>query len=167
METFDILKELLGWLVGGGIAAIAFWRQNKRLKNAEASKAEAEAKLADLSIKEAEAKHYEERFESLHTTISNHNKTEEVQSKRILDLEKQAVDERARSRELSDRLYKSERELNVQNERITTLTEERDEERRLKEYYKRWRCTKSICEDPEGRRPPNSTLAAEEYVDPE
>ena len=77
-------------------------------------------------------------------------------------------------RNLTGKMYSSEQEINrVQDllndakDTIIMLTEERDEERRRKEYYKRWRCEKSTCEDPEGRRPPNSKLATETYIHPE
>ena len=69
-----------------------------------------------------------------------------------------------RNRELSDRLYKSETELNRANERIIQLTEEKNSESRLKEHYKLWHCRKDGCT---GRMPPNEKLKGMKYERPE
>ncbi|MDE6009845.1 MAG: hypothetical protein K2F87_00165 [Muribaculaceae bacterium] len=141
-----------GTLLIGGAAGML--TKSGRIK----AKADAMKAMADV---------YEARLASLHTIIENQNKTEVENSRRISELNHAINDKTDRIRELTDKGYESERELNRANERITTLTEQRDDERRLKEYYKRWRCEKSTCADPDGRRPPNSKLAAEHYAHPD
>ena len=137
--------------LGGGIGMLT---KSGRIKaKAEAMKAMCEA--------------YEMRLGSVHEVNANLNANEIKMTNRIAQLDATIDDKVAQIRKLNERTWTSEQELNRANERITKLTEERDKERRLKEYYKRWRCEKSTCEDPEGRRPPNSKLATETYIHPE
>ena len=71
-----------------------------------------------------------------------------------------------RNRELSDRLYKSETELNRANERITVLTERLGEAIRLAEHFERWKCERTDCQDPRGGRPPRDKLKDLRYEPP-
>lgn len=138
---------------------------------------------ADAYKKMGEA--YQYRIDALHESLGTCNKTIDENQKQIAKLnhalnekedEKRKIeaDKTEQIRKLTEQMYQSEQEVNrVQNllndakDEITRLTEERDNERAAKEYYKQWRCTKSICKDPEGRRPPNSKLATQVYKDPE
>ena len=116
---------------------------------AKAEKTEAEA---DEAANEAEGHRFDNllklvdsltsRLSSLNATVDKH------------------ID---RNRELSDRLYKSETELNRANERIIKLTEEKESERSLKEHYKLWHCRKEGCTD---RMPPNEKLKGLKYEHP-
>lgn len=142
----------IGGLITGG--ALGLVTKSGRLRaKADAMKAMIEA--------------YEMRLKSLHIIIDDHNKRDIENTKRISELNHSLNDKTERIRDLTDKGHQSERELNVANERIAVLIEDRDEERRKKEYYKRWRCEKSSCNDPDGRRPPNSKLSAEKYKHPE
>lgn len=142
----------LGGLVTGGLAGML--SKSGRIKaKSDAMKSMAEA--------------YEMRIKALHTVIDNNNKTEIEHSRRISELNHALDDKTARIRDLTDKEQGAQRELNRANERITALTEERDQERSYKEYYKQWKCIKSQCNDPDGRRPPNSKLADQTFVDPE
>lgn len=150
----DIIQMIgtIGGLITGG--ALGLVTKSGRLRaKADAMKAMIEA--------------YEMRLKSLHIIIDDHNKRDIENTKRISELNHSLNDKTERIRDLTDKGHQSERELNVANERIAVLIEDRDEERRKKEYYKRWRCEKSSCNDPDGRRPPNSKLSAEKYKHPE
>lgn len=181
---------MLGTLLGvitplGGVGVWAYRKQNKRLK-------ESEAKLAEINVEKAKHAATNERINDLHSIIKVLNKNEVEQSQRIAELnhalnikedekramkeecDKEIQDKTAQIRNLTEKAYKSEQEVNrVQDllndakDEIIRLTEERDQERADKEYYKQWKCIKNQCKDPEGRRPPNSKLATQTFVDPE
>lgn len=158
----------------GGVGIWKYRKMNKRLK-------ESETKLSEIAVQKASLDFEKERINHLHDIIENYNKTEVEHSQRISDLnhalnvkEDELRDKTVQIRNLTEKIYTSEQEvnrvqdlLNDSKDEIIRLTEERDEERRKKEYYKRWRCEKSSCQDPEGRIPPNSKLMAETYVHPE
>lgn len=179
MIDFAEVSTALGTLVSvftalGGVGIWQYRRQNKRLK-------ESEAKLSEINVQKAKLDFEKERVNHLHNIIENYNKTEVEHSQRISDLnhalnvkEDELRDKTVQIRNLTEKVYTSEQEvnrvqdlLNVAKDEIIRLTEQRDEERRKKEYYKRWRCQKPVCSDPEGRIPPNSKLSAEIYVDQE
>lgn len=153
-----MIQEILSWFFGGTtLMSLLGWfyyrKQNTALKDAEVLGAKAEnERTAFLALEHA----YNTTAQML---------SEQVE--RVKEYQRSIDTQVTRTREISDRLYTAERDLNVANKTITTLTEERDDERRKKEYYKRWRCEKSICGDPEGRRPPNSKLEVEIFNNPE
>ncbi len=144
METVRIILELIlgcSTLLG----FILYGKANRRIKVAEAEKSEAEASEVedhrfDNLLKLVDS--LTSRLSSLNATVDKH------------------ID---RNRELSDRLYKSETEINRVNERVIKLTEEKDAERSLKEHYKLWHCRKEGCTD---RMPPNEKLKGLKYEHP-
>lgn len=144
METIlTVISSLLGCSTLVGF--VLYGRANRRIKDAEAEKSEAEASEVedhrfDNLLKLVDS--LTSRLSSLNATVDKH------------------ID---RNRELSDRVYKSETGLNRLNERIIALTEERDNERSMKEHYKMWHCRKSGCED---RIPPNDKLKGLKYEPP-
>lgn len=144
METIlTLISTLLGCSTLVGF--VLYGKANRRIKGAEAEKSEAEANEVedhrfDNLLKLVDS--LTSRLSTLNTTVDKH------------------ID---RNRELSDRVYKSETELNRLNERIIALTEERDNERSMKEHYKMWHCRKSGCED---RIPPNDKLKGLKYEPP-
>lgn len=144
METIlTVISSLLGCSTLVGF--VLYGRANRRIKDAEAEKSEAEASEVedhrfDNLLKLVDS--LTSRLSSLNATVDKH------------------ID---RNRELSDRVYQSETELNRLNERIITLTEERDNERGMKEHYKMWHCRKSGCEE---RIPPNEKLKSLKYDPP-
>lgn len=144
METVRIILELI---LGSSalLGFILYGKANRRIKDAEAEKSEAEASEVedhrfDNLLKLVDS--LTSRLSSLNATVDKH------------------ID---RNRELADRLYKSETELNRANERIIKLTEEKDAERSLKEHYKLWHCRKEGCTD---RMPPNEKLKGLKYEHP-
>lgn len=158
METlYQILTFVFGGTsVVGTALSIIWWRQTKRLKEAEVKQKEAEADEAEVSRLLAQIDHEQ-------VTIENLIKLNNSHSERLSVLNATVDKYIDRNRELSDRVYKSETELNRANERIIKLTEEKDAERSLKEHYKMWHCRKEGCTD---RIPPNDKLKGLKYEPP-
>lgn len=147
MEAIRIILELiLGCTTLLGF--ILYGKANRRIKNAEAEKTEAEASEAedhrfDNLLKLVDS--LTSRLSSLNATVDKH------------------ID---RNRELSDRLYQSETDKNHLNERIIVLTEERDDARRRADYDGMWVCKRTDCQDPRGGRPPREKLNGLKYEPP-
>lgn len=157
METlYQILTFVFGGTsVVGTILSIIWWKQTKRLKEAEVKQKEVEAEKGEAEATEIE----DHRFENLLKLVDS-------LTSRLSTLNATVDKHIDRNRELSDRLYKSETELNRANERIITLTEERDEARRQSDYDKLWRCERDDCQDPRGPRPPREKLKGLKYEPP-
>lgn len=150
----DTIYQILTFVFGGTsilstVLSIVWWRQTRRLKDAE-------VKLREAEASEAEDRHVDnllklvdsltERLSKLNATVDKH------------------ID---RNRELADRADKSEKEINRLNERLLTTTEQRDKARRLADHYKLWRCEREDCQDPRGGRPPRDKLNGLHYEPPE
>lgn len=167
----DALYQILTFVFGstsvvGTILSVIWWKQTKRLKEAEVKQKEADAEKTQADADDAEVKrllsqvdHQQKTIESLLSL--NSNLTERL-SKLNATVDKH-ID---RNREISDRLYKSETEINRLNERTIALTEERDEARRQSDYDKMWRCERTDCQDPRGPRPPREKLKNLKYDPP-
>lgn len=156
----DALYQILTFVFGGtsvvGTAlSIIWWKQTKRLKEAEVKQKEAEADKGEAEATEIE----DHRFDNLLKLVDS-------LTSRLSTLNATVDKHIDRNRELSDRLYKSETELNRANERIITLTEERDDARRQSDYDKLWRCEREDCQDPRGGRPPRDKLKGLKYDPP-
>lgn len=154
METIRIILELIlgcSTLLG----FILYGKANRRIKDAEAQEAKAKAEKAEADVSETEDHRFDNllklvdsltsRLSSLNATIDKH------------------ID---RNRELSDRLYKSETELNRANERITELTEALGDALRRADYNEMWKCERTDCQDPRGGRPPRDKLKGLKYEPP-
>lgn len=158
MDWINLLQVVGGIILGGGgaIGIKAAIRKGK----AEAEHAQHDADKAEVERLLNELDHQQGTIENLLTL--NSNLTERL-SKLNATIDKH-ID---RNRELSDRLYNSETDINRINERVITLTEERDESRRQADYYKVWRCERDDCQDPRGPRPPRDKLKGLRYDPPE
>ncbi len=157
METiYQILTFVFGGTsVVGTILSIIWWKQTKRLKEAEVKQKEAEAEKGEAEATEIE----DHRFDNLLKLVDS-------LTSRLSTLNATVDKHIDRNRELSDRLYQSETDKNRLNERIITLTEERDEAIRKAEYDKLWRCERTDCQDPRGPRPPRDKLKGLKYSPP-
>lgn len=147
METIRIILELIlgcSTLLG----FILYGKANRRIKDAEAEKSEVEANEVE-----------DHRFDSLLKLVDS-------LTSRLSTLNATVDKHIDRNRGLSDRLYQSETDKNRMNERIITLTEERDEARRQSDYDKLWRCERTDCQDPRGPRPPREKLKGLKYEPP-
>lgn len=150
METIlTIISSLLGCSTLVGF--ILYGNANRRIKDAEAEKSEAEANEVE-----------DHRFDNLLKLVDS-------LTSRLSTLNATVDKHIDRNRELADRLYQSERELNLLNEKLLKVTEERDREKLLKEKYKEWHCRSSVCmedkPDPKGRRPPNPKIVGKEFTE--
>ena len=160
METWQtLLLGLLGIGFVGDITLHFVLPSRKRKDNAESELAEHDADKAEVERLLLELDHQQQTVTNLLTL--NSNLTERL-SKLNATVDKH-ID---RNRELSDRIYKSETEINRANERIIALTEERDEARRQSDYDKMWRCERTDCQDPRGPRPPREKLKNLKYNPP-
>lgn len=157
METiYQILTFVFGGTsVVGTILSIIWWKQTKRLKEAEVKQKEVEAEKGEAEATEIE----DHRFDNLLKLVDS-------LTSRLSTLNATVDKHIDRNRELSDRLYQSETDKNRLNERIITLTEERDEAIRKAEYDKLWRCERTDCQDPRGPRPPRDKLKGLKYSPP-
>ncbi len=130
METVRIILELIlgcSTLLG----FILYGKANRRIKEAEAQEAIAKAEKSEAETSEVE----DHRFDNLLKLVDS-------LTSRLSTLNATVDKHIDRNRELSDRLYKSETEINRINERVIKLTEEKESERSLKEHYKLWHCRK-------------------------
>lgn len=153
----DILYQILTFVFGGTsvvgtVLSIIWWKQTKRLKEAEVKQKEAEADKGEAEASEIE----DHRFDNLLKLVDS-------LTSRLSSLNSTVDKHIDRNRELSDRLYQSETEQNRLNERIIALTEECNNERSMKEHYKMWHCRKEGCTD---RIPPNDKLKGLKYEPP-
>lgn len=164
----DALYQILTFVFGGTsvvgtILSVVWWNKTKRLKEAEVKQKEAEAEKTQADADEAEVTRLLAQVDHQQKTIENILTLNSNLTERLSKLNATVDKHIDRNRELSDRVYKSETELNRLNERIIQLTEERDNERSMKEHYKMWHCRKSGCED---RIPPNEKLKGLKYEPP-
>lgn len=176
----EILNEVLGYITGGttflGIVAfIAYHKQTKRVKDAEAKQAEAEARQkeidaektevdvekAKLDARQVEINRLIEQIDHQQSTIENLLEVNSALTDRFNKQNEEIDGHIQRRHELVDKLAASENEtnrvntlLNTANQRIIQLTEERDIERARADYNEMWRCEWTDCNDPRGRRPP-------------
>jgi hypothetical protein len=151
METVRIILELIlgcSTLLG----FILYGKANRRIKEAEAQEAIAKAEKSEAEASEVE----DHRFDNLLKLVDS-------LTSRLSTLNATVDKHIDRNRELSDRLYMSETEINRINERVIKLTEEKESERSLKEHYKLWHCRKEGCTD---RMPPNEKLKGLKYEHP-
>lgn len=154
METVRIVLELIlgcSTLLG----FILYGKANRRIKEAEAQEALAKAEKTEAEAGEAE----DHRFDTLLKLVDS-------LTSRLSALNGTVDKHIDRNRELSDRLYKSETELNRANGRITELTEKLGEAVRLADHFERWRCERTDCQDPRGGRPPREKLSGLKYEPP-
>lgn len=147
METIlTLTSTLLGCSTLVGF--FLYGKANRRIKDAEAEKSEAEANEVE-----------DHRFDNLLKLVDS-------LTSRLSALNDTVDKHIDRNREISDRLYKSEMAINRLNDRLLAITEERDEALRQADYAMMWRCEWPDCKDPRGRRPPNDKLAGLQYCPP-
>lgn len=165
METlYQILTFVFGGTsVIGTVLSVVWWRQTKRLKEAEVKQKEAEAERMQADADDAETKRLLSQIDHQQATITKLTDLTDSLAGRLSTLNATIDKHVDRRHELSERVYKSEMEINRLNERIITLTEERDEARRQADYDRMWRCERSDCQDPRGGRPPRDKLKGLKY----
>lgn len=157
METiYQILTFVFGGTsVVGTVLSVVWWRQTKGLKEAEVKLKEAEVEKSEAQASEAE----DHRFDNLLKLVDS-------LTSRLSTLNATVDKHIDRNRELSDRLHKSETELNRLNGRLLVVTEERDAAIRKADYDHMWRCERTDCRDPRGPKPPREKLKGLKYDSP-
>lgn len=167
----DTLYQILTFVFGGTsvvgtILSIIWWKQTKRLKEAEVKQKEAEADKTQADADDAEVTRLLAQVDHQQRTIENLLTLNSNLTERLSKLNATVDKHIDRNRELSDRLYKSETDKNHMNVRIIKLTEERDEAQRRADYDRLWRCERTDCQDPRGPRPPREKLKGLKYAPP-
>lgn len=158
---WQILVLILGAV--GGLEFIK-WIFNRKTEN----------RLNKLEVRQKDFDLDEKRIAELHASIDKANELNDSLLARLSNANA-AIDKHIdRNRELSDRLYKAEQEVNRVNDVLTeeqhktaTLERRLGAAMRIADHYKQWRCERSDCQDPRGRRPPNPSLRGKVYTKPQ
>lgn len=158
---WQILVLILGAV--GGLEFIK-WIFNRKTEN----------RLNKLEVRQKDFDLDEKRIAELHASIDKANELNDNLLARLSNANA-AIDKHIdRNRELSDRLYKAEQEVNRVNDVLTeeqhktaTLERRLGAAMRIADHYKQWRCERSDCQDPRGRRPPNPSLRGLVYTKPQ
>lgn len=158
---WQILVLILGAV--GGLEFIK-WIFNRKTEN----------RLNKLEVRQKDFDLDEKRIAELHASIDKANELNDNLLARLSNANA-AIDKHIdRNRELSDRLYKAEQEVNRVNDVLTeeqhktaTLERRLGAAMRIAYHYKQWRCERSDCQDPRGRRPPNPSLRGKVYTKPQ
>lgn len=151
MNTIEIILSILSGLglTGSGLLGFILHRNtNKRLKEAEASHAEAQANQEEWALEH-------QRLEETHKTIMTLNEIIKSQGQTISANNKALDDKTKRIREAQDREFQANAEKAALAHQVTDLTREMGE---LKLRLQKNECIKLSCIH---RDPPNEhTLAA-------
>lgn len=158
---WQILVLILGAV--GGLEFIK-WIFNRQTEN----------RLNKLEVRQKDFDLDEKRIAELHASIDKANELNDNLLARLSNANA-AIDKHIdRNRKLSDRLYKAEQEVNRVNDVLTeeqhktaTLERRLGAAMRIADHYKQWRCERSDCQDPRGRRPPNPSLRGKVYTKPQ
>lgn len=158
---WQILVLILGAV--GGLEFIK-WIFNRKTEN----------RLNKLEVRQKDFDLDEKRIAELHASIDKANELNDNLLARLSNANA-AIDKHIdRNRKLSDRLYKAEQEVNRVNDVLTeeqhktaTLERRLGAAMRIADHYKQWRCERSDCQDPRGRRPPNPSLRGKVYTKPQ
>lgn len=150
------MQTLGGFIAGGGLSLI-FLRTTKRKLQSEADQAAAEADAKEWKLEEDRINNLHNSLMTNNETIAKLTSTVDSLTARLSTLNATVDKHIDRNREISDRLYKSERDLNISNDKIISLTVERDNAMAKAEYYRNWRCERNDCQDPRGPLPPERT----------
>ncbi len=136
---------------------VLYYRQTKRMKNAEALTAEVEADQHQFDLYKAQLDHCSE-------SVEQHNQTIIHQSETICTLNNALDDKTARIRELTDKLWESEKESNELNVQLIEKTERIGKLELMVAKFKDWHCRVADCPH---RLPPNPKLKGRNFDDDE
>ena len=110
LETIMTLIGSLGTLTAT-VTGVLYWRQNRRIKEAEARREEAETQLKTLEVREREEERYNKRVDVLHEDIDTLNTQltnaykDKARAEEIID------DKTAKIRELNDTIFALQKQL--------------------------------------------------------
>lgn len=168
METlYQILTFVFGGTsVVGTILSIIWWRQTKRLKEAEVKQKEAETELAEHDADKAEVERLHLMIDHQQKSLEVYLKMEKDNAERIAEQNKSLDSKTEQIRKLTEQVIASEHGRNTDKEEVARLVKENGELRVEVEHYKMWRCERTDCQDPRGPRPPRDKLKGLMYEPP-
>lgn len=150
-DWINLLQVLGGMILGGG--SVFGIKSSMRKAKTDADKAE---------------------IERLHLQIDHQQKSLEFYIKmendnaaRIAELNSAMDGKTEQIRKLTEQVIESEHGRNADKEEIARLTAENGKKDLHIQYLLQWRCEKPECNDPDGRRPPNSKLKGQKFRMPE
>ncbi len=138
------IETILSLILGSStlLTAILYWRQSKRIKSAEAEKAEVDADNAQYVL-------YEQRIADLHKSLDTVNAQLDAAFKSKAKSEEVIDDKTAKIRELNDAIYKLQNQATEKAHELADIERERD-------HYKLWQCVREYgegCEECIRRKP--------------
>ena len=143
---FQIITACLGCTTL--VSFILYRNSEKRVKNAEANKAE-------IAADEDKFEMYEKRLQHCNEIIELHNTTIQHQGASLQKFDDLVREKTLRIRQISDELYNSESELNRVNSELVRLTSELGKLKLQYERYRLWHCRIANCPN---RIPPRPEL---------
>ena len=150
-DWINLLQVIGGMILGGG--SVFGIKSSMRKAKTDADKAE---------------------IERLHLQIDHQQKSLEFYIKmendnaaRIAELNSAMDGKTEQIRKLTEQVIASEHGRNADKEEIARLTAENGRKDLHIQYLLQWRCEKPECNDPDGRRPPNSKLKGQKFRMPE
>lgn len=160
MDWQNLLIGILGIGFVGDILAHWLLPSRRRKDNAGADMAEADADKAEVGRLHLQIEHQQQ-------SLDIYIKLEKDNALRIAEQNK-ALDEKTEQiRKLTEQVIKSEHGRNTDKEEIARLTAENGRKDLRIQYLLQWRCERSVCNDPDGRKPPNSKLRGQKFRMPE
>lgn len=132
----------------------------KRKDNAEADMAEHDADKAEVERLHMQIEHQQQ-------SLDVYIKLEKDNADRIAEQNKALDGKTEQIRNLTEQVIASEHGRNADKEEIARLTAENGRKDLRIQYLLQWRCEKPVCNDPDGRRPPNSKLKGQKFRMPE
>ena len=160
MDWQNLLIGILGIGFVGDIIAHWLLPSRRRKDNAGADMAEADADKAEVERLHLQIEHQQQ-------SLDIYIKLEKDNALRIAEQNK-ALDEKTEQiRKLTEQVITSEHGRNADKEEIARLTAENGRKDLRIQYLLQWRCEKQECNDPDGRRPPNSKLKGQKFRMPE
>ena len=151
----EIILGILSAVLGCSalVSYILYRNAEKRIKNAEAEKAETSSDDARFDM-------YEKRLQHCNEIIDLHNATILNQGETVKKLTSEVDDKTMRIRELSDRLLESEMETNRVNAELVKATQQIGQLELQCSRYKLWHCKVADCPH---RVPPRPELKGQVF----
>lgn len=166
MDWIGIIGAVGGFVGAGGLMIFGV-RYYVRKMRSEADKVEAEANTKEWELEEQRIKSLYDALKKNDETTNKLLETIDSLTQRLSTLNATVDRHIDRNRELSDRLYTSEQEINRLNVKLIEAIEERDFQQRRADYLDQWKCLHNVCGDPRGRKPENEKLKTMVFVEPQ
>lgn len=168
METlYQILTFVFGGTsVVGTLLSIIWWKQTKRIKDAEVKHKEAETELAEHDADKAEVERLHMQIEHQQKSLDIYIKVEKDNAERIAKQNKALDGKTEQIRKLTAQLIESGHGRNSDKDEIARLAADNGYLSTLVEYLKQWHCERTDCQDPRGGRPPRDKLKGLKYEPP-